>query len=43
MHGQVHGNKLVETDDSGAFQIDEIIPGPKFSLLRAESGEFSSR
>jgi RNA polymerase sigma factor (sigma-70 family) len=32
IHDHIHRAKLVETDSAGAFQIDEVIPGPKFSL-----------
>jgi hypothetical protein len=37
IHDHIHRAKIVETDSNGAFQIDEVIPGPKF-LLWFESG-----
>jgi hypothetical protein len=32
MHEHVHRSRPVETDSEGKFQIDEVIPGVKFTL-----------
>ena len=32
MHGHIQRARLIETDSDGKFQMDEIIPGQKFSV-----------
>lgn len=32
IHKEIHRANLVETDADGRFQIENVIPGPKFSL-----------
>jgi hypothetical protein len=33
IHDYIHQTKLVETDAEGNFQIDDLVPGQKFTLL----------